>query len=131
MHEAQDLILRVTAAYRAGDLDTYLACWDAQAELRPLGIKRTYRGADEIREFFEEAHRRSMHSDFELHAVVQHDGLALAFGTLPAGRSAFWVAEVRDSKLFSLEGFRCVGEAFDAFRPRAGQRQSAADHQRH
>ena len=121
-----ELIKRSADAYNRRDLDAYLACFHADAELHPFasGVEgRTFHGHDEIKEFWtglDEAFE-----SVELHNEEFHDlgdrALALGWWRLRGKESgveleskAGWIVEARGDKIAYLRSYGDPREALEA-----------------
>jgi ketosteroid isomerase-like protein len=128
---AEDIILRNYEAFRRGDIDGVLAGWDRSGEFKPLTTNRTYRGHDEIRQFFTEEEDRLSESDFRVEVVLAQNEDVLVLGSYRArvedefDTSVFWIGRVENGKVLSYEAFDDVGKAFAEFRHRLAARSTA------
>jgi ketosteroid isomerase-like protein len=121
-----ELIKRSADAYNRRDLDAYLACFHADAELHPFatGVEgRTFRGHNEIKQFW--ASLEEAFESVELHNEEFHDlgdrALALGWWRLRGKESgveleskAGWIVEVRGEKIAYLRSYGDPKEALEA-----------------
>ena len=129
MAHTEELILRVYEAFGRSDVGGVLECWHEQGELKPLSADRSYRGHDELRLYLTKEIRRFAAAGFKVYTVLEQQELALVFGRYmaPEGdnfveKGIFWIAEVKDGKLFSWQGYEDVGQAFTEFKHRLAAR---------
>jgi hypothetical protein len=127
--DTEELILRIYKAFARDDVEGVIRGWHEQGELKPLSAHRSYRGHEELRLYLTKEIREFAAADFRVYTVLEQRELALIFGrySAPEGdkfidKGIFWIAEVRDGKLFSWEGFENVGLAFAEFKQRLAAR---------
>jgi hypothetical protein len=121
----EELILRIYKTFARGDVEGVIRGWHAQGELKPLSADRSYRGHEELRLYLTKEIHQFAAADFRVYTVLEQRELALIFGRYSASegdkfieKGIFWIAEVRDGKLFSWEGFENIGLAFTEFKQR-------------
>jgi ketosteroid isomerase-like protein len=125
----EDLILQSYDAFRRGEVDEVVAGWHDHGELKPLPYGPSYRGREGVRRFLAKDIHELPAFDFRVYTVLEQGELALIFGRYSVreqgkviDKGIFWIAEVWDEKLSSLEAHEDVGEAMAAFRERLDSR---------
>jgi ketosteroid isomerase-like protein len=127
--ENVELVRRMFERYSAGDVDGWVACWDADGEWAPTaqreveGSARTYRGHDELRAFHTEI--EDALASVNVHATDYREVgdrvvvLGVLRGRGAASGVAFehefgWVFEVREGRIARGRDYLDQDEALEA-----------------
>ena len=124
-----ELVRRAFERYSAGDVDGWVACWDAAGEWTPTaageveGSARTYRGHDELRAFHAEIEDALSGVTVQASDYREVGDTVVALGQLrgkgAASGAAFeqefgWVFEVRDGRIVRGRDYLDQREALKA-----------------
>src|SRR4029079_14691908 len=122
----EDLVARNNAAFSRGDVEGAMQGWHPDGVLTPVPGGRSYRGADEIKQFFTKDIYEIPEHAFRIYTVLEQQRYALVFGRYTireygqeVDRGIFWILEVSaDDEVVAFEAYENVGEAFAAFKER-------------
>jgi ketosteroid isomerase-like protein len=121
-----ELIKRSEDAYNRRDLDGYLTCFHADAELHPFasGVEgETYRGHDEIRRFWEGLDEVFESVEIHNEEFRELDDRVLTIGWwrlrgkesgVEVSSKAGWIVEARGDKIAYLRSYGDPMDALDA-----------------
>jgi hypothetical protein len=126
MGRIEDLVTRNNAAFSRGDVAGAMQGWHPDGVLTPVPGGRSYRGADEVKQFFTKDIYEIPEFEFRVYTVLEQKRYALVFGRysiredeLVVDHGIFWIIEVSaEDEVMAFEAYKNVGEAFAAFKQR-------------